>query len=606
MIYNFDFFKLSGRLRNKIFFMTVFVSVGPLIILGFLAFYSLNLFHRFDIAGIEDNLINQKTEEVSGFINNIIGVFELRVDYELSSPIASSSQNFILNELLKSNPALEEAAFVNTISEEINGERIAVGKETAKYSKTYPNGASDDVFINKSKLESFQQAATGKIYSGPVYYTLKGPMISIASPVLNANNAVINVLTGEINLSGVQKIIQNSRLGNSGYLYLLDYDGFLIAHSQASKAIKTSFKSQFFASDLLKGEKKLGIGGQARYQSVWGEPVVGAGDYISKFGWAIIAEWPANDADLIVSTVRNQIILFSLIVFIAAVFASVFLADRIVKPIKILESGTKRVSQGKFDQLVEIKTGDEIEDLGEAFNKMTAGLKRLEELKEEFVFIAAHELRTPVSAIKGYLSMVLDGTVGPVSQGARKFIEEVLVANQRLIQLVNDLLQVARSDAGRLTIDVVSLDIREQVKTVVSELTPLSNEKNIKIIYQSADVPGVMADSVRLKEVLVNLIGNAIKYTIGSGEIAISHEVKAQNLITHIKDSGIGISTEAQKKLFEKFYRVQTEKTRDITGTGLGLFIVKQIIEKMNGKIWVESEEGKGSTFSFSLPIAIS
>lgn len=596
-------------MRNKIFLMTVIVAVAPLIIFGFLAFYSLNLFHRFDIAGIEDNLINQKTEEITGFINNIVSAFDLHVDVKgdaALSPIELASQRFILSGLLNAYSALEEVSLINAIEEKdkLPDARTPVGKETAKYSRIYPDGAPDGALTNKNRIDSFQQAAAGKIYLSPVYYTLKGPMMSVTAPVFNQNNVIVNVLSGEINLSGIQKIIQNSRLGNSGYLYLLDQNGFLVSHSQPQKAVKESFKGRFFANSLLKGERKLGVSGQARYQSYWGEPAVAAGDYISKFGWAIVAEWPASDADLIVSTVRNQILIFSFIVFILAVAASIFLADKIVRPVKTLEEGTNLVAQGKFDRPVAIKTGDEIEDLGIAFNKMMAGLKQLEELKKEFVFIAAHELRTPVTAIKGYLSLILEGTAGPVSQSVKEFIEKVLASNQRLIRLVNDLLEVARSEAGKLTIQVSPIDATEPIKGVLSELAPLAAENNIKIVYEPAELPKVMADNARFKEVLVNLVGNAIKYTIGQGIVEIRHEIRGRELITSVKDSGIGISAEAQKKLFEKFYRVQTEKTRDITGTGLGLFIVKQIVEKMNGKIWVESEEGRGSVFSFSLPLA--
>jgi signal transduction histidine kinase len=119
------------------------------------------------------------------------------------------------------------------------------------------------------------------------------------------------------------------------------------------------------------------------------------------------------------------------------------------------------------------------------------------------------------------------------------------------------------------------------------------------------DLPHVLADADRIKEVVVNLVGNAIKYMGGAGNIAVSHEVTADgHVVTHIADTGLGISKEAQEKLFQKFYRVQTDKTKEITGTGLGLFIVKEIVEKMNGTIWATSEEGKGSVFSFSLPIA--
>ena len=116
-------------------------------------------------------------------------------------------------------------------------------------------------------------------------------------------------------------------------------------------------------------------------------------------------------------------------------------------------------------------------------------------------------------------------------------------------------------------------------------------------------MPKVLADAKRMQEVMVNLAGNSIKYTQSGGVVEISHEVKDGMLITHVRDNGFGISKKAQEKLFEKFYRVKTQKTKDVAGTGLGLFIVKQIVQKMDGKIWVISQSGKGSTFSFSIPL---
>ena len=236
---------------------------------------------------------------------------------------------------------------------------------------------------------------------------------------------------------------------------------------------------------------------------------------------------------------------------------------------------------------------------------MAKGLKRLSELRDEFVFIAAHELRSPVTVIKGYLSMTLEGDAGPISPRVKVFLEKTQSANNRLTQLVADLLEVARSEAGRIVIETTPLTIEEPTRATLGELKLLAGEKSISLDYTASEnLPNVLGDSDRIKEILVNLVGNAIKYTQKGGKIHVFHEIDGGNLITHIQDNGFGIAKKDQKKIFQKFYRVQTEKTKDTTGTGLGLFIVKQLAEKMNGAVWFVSEKGKGSTFSFSLPLA--
>jgi signal transduction histidine kinase len=335
--------------------------------------------------------------------------------------------------------------------------------------------------------------------------------------------------------------------------------------------------------------------------------VVAAAKSLSVAGrsWGLVAEWPISESDSVVSALLLRDIVILIMVFGLVILFSIILALIIVRPIEKLEEGTARVAKGKFNEGVNITTGDELQELGNSFNDMVLGLKQLEQLKDEFVFIAAHELRTPVAAMKGYLTLILEGTTGPIPDQTKLFIEKVLASNQRLIQLVNDLLEVARSQAGRLTIKVTPIDLAPPINSTLDELKSLADEKSVTMTYvPPADLPQVLADADRVKEVVVNLIGNAIKYMGGPGSITITHENKGDILVTNITDTGLGISKEAQEKLFEKFYRVQTDKTREITGTGLGLFIVKEIIEKMDGTISVASEEGKGSTFSFALAIA--
>ncbi len=616
--------KKQGRLHKKILFMMLIIGVVPIILAGLFALYSVTNSHRTSVTAIEENLVNQKIEETKAFLNDAVDTLKLRIgltDIDKDFRDDLGNQTFLLTSLLNSNPAIKEASFI-----ELSELRPNFGRETTRIIRDSENSdeftlitkdiTNEKQFLRDQRnLPKFTVARDEGQYIGPVYFTSSGPMITISALVKpNNNETKISILSAELSLIEITKIALRSKLGKSGYLYVVDSSERLIAPIGAEITTSNELVKSVISSKDENGQT-------ARYKNFNNLQVVSYGEYIgeiskdssdnSNLGWAVVAEWPAADADLIISNLIIQIIVFSFLVLVAVIILSVILAHKIVNPIKKLEEGTETVAKGKFDEPVNIKTGDEIEDLGVAFNKMTEGLKQLQALKDEFVFIAAHELKTPVAAIKGYLSIINDGLAGPVSDKVKEFIGKVLNANSRLIRLVEDLLEVARADAGKITIAVAPTDIAAVVNETISELKPLADEKAIKVTYNTAslgeNIPKAAADGGRVREVLVNLIGNAIKYMGNRATektIDISHEVKDGMLVTHIKDNGLGMSKESQAKLFQKFYRVATKETATISGTGLGLFIVKQIIEKMNGTISVESEEGKGSTFSFSLPLA--
>lgn len=228
---------------------------------------------------------------------------------------------------------------------------------------------------------------------------------------------------------------------------------------------------------------------------------------------------------------------------------------------------------------------------------------QVEQMKQELIAIATHELRTPITGIKGYLDMILEGDTGKLGPDTQETIEEVVKINQRLADLVDDLLNVGRIEQGRIEIKPVAMDIAKLIEEVVKELQIQAKEKNLELRFEKHEMEQVKADTERTRQILINLIGNAIKYT-PTGSVTVTLGKNEHQVIVAVEDTGMGISPEGQKNLFEKFYRVKTEKTRVITGTGLGLWIVKQLVEKQGGKIWFESQEGKGSTFHFSLPMA--
>ena len=236
------------------------------------------------------------------------------------------------------------------------------------------------------------------------------------------------------------------------------------------------------------------------------------------------------------------------------------------------------------------------------FRDITRELE-VEQMKRELVSIATHELRTPITGIKGYLDMIMQGDMGEVNPDVKETIEEVVKINQRLADLVDDLLNVGRIEEGRIEIKPVPMDLGKLVSDVAGELSIQAEDKKLELVEPKMTGVQVKADPERTRQVLVNLIGNAIKYT-EAGKVEIAIEKNEGKVTCHIKDTGLGISALEQKKLFAKFYRVKTEKTRTITGTGLGLWITKSLIEMMGGQIGVTSTEGKGSDFYFSLPVS--
>lgn len=233
----------------------------------------------------------------------------------------------------------------------------------------------------------------------------------------------------------------------------------------------------------------------------------------------------------------------------------------------------------------------------------TSSETELEEMKRELISIATHELRSPITAIKGYLDMVLSGDTGPVSDETREALLEVVNANRRLADLVDDLLNVSRIEQGKIMIRPQAVDLPALIGETIKDYLPEAENKNIRLTLAQSDIGKVRADPMRLRQVLNNLISNAVKYT-ESGSVELNLRRRGAEVLCEVADTGIGISRENQKKLFSKFYRVRTPETLKIAGTGLGLWISRKLLEMMAGKIWLESQDGKGSTFYFTLPAA--
>lgn len=227
--------------------------------------------------------------------------------------------------------------------------------------------------------------------------------------------------------------------------------------------------------------------------------------------------------------------------------------------------------------------------------------RQLERAKDEFLSIASHELRTPMGAIRAFVSMILAGDYGPVNNNLIDPLTDIKASAVRLVELVNDLLAVARIEAGRMQFNLTDFPITHPLEEVVHSLIPLGKEQGVPITVNAEADVSVQADLDKVKQVLINLIGNSLKFT-DKGTITVSSHIKKDTVEITVADTGIGMTKVDQKKLFGKFVQIFSAQEGKPAGTGLGLYISRQIIRKMGGDLWLkESSPGTGSVFVFSL-----
>jgi signal transduction histidine kinase len=234
-------------------------------------------------------------------------------------------------------------------------------------------------------------------------------------------------------------------------------------------------------------------------------------------------------------------------------------------------------------------------------------LRQLDKAKDEFISIASHELRNPMSIIKGNISMILAGDAGDITHEVRDILTDVILAVERQIRLVNELLDISRIEAGEIHFQLhPTIYIDQVAKLLAISLKGVAKNQNVEIEVEAGDQPiaPIQADQDKVSQVLINLVTNALKFT-KQGNIRISFKQKGEYVITCVTDSGIGISQEQQDLLFRKFSKISSSVGTLSAGSGLGLYISKKYIERQGGNIWLDSSEpGKGSTFCFSLPIS--
>jgi two-component system sensor histidine kinase GlrK len=306
----------------------------------------------------------------------------------------------------------------------------------------------------------------------------------------------------------------------------------------------------------------------------------------------------------IVSHVLKTTLIIVGLALLAGLIISFFTTRHINRPIMLLKAKTKEIADSKFTRISNITSPPEIKELADDFNMMCE--RQLDEMKEDIIDRVSHKLRTPLTAIREATRMLLDGSYAKEPEKQKELLKITKIECERLIHSVNRILDLSRMEAGMMDFTFKKRNLLPVIQNTVLKLAPIAQKKKIDLeLKPSGKLPRVWIGEERVAQVVENLLGNALKFTAENGKVIVQTAVNINDkkfLEVSILDNGCGIPGEDLSTIFDKFKRVGTGKNR-VRGTGLGLSIAKYIVSSHGGKIWVKSKPGKGSIFSFSLPV---
>ena len=485
-----------------------------------------------------------------------------------------------------------------------------------------------------SGAEEFVRARSQQRYFGGVYFQRRSQphmTISVAEP------GGRGVVVAEIDLSFVTQIVERARIGTAGYAYAVDPRGLLITHPNVDLVLRrTSFASlpqvrAALAAPAQDPDDAVTVGRDSD-----GTKVLSAYQTIESLGWRVFVEEPLSEAFAPIEEAIWRTALLLVAFLLLAIATGVFLARRLVRPIESIQAAAAKIGSGALDQRIEIATNDELGALAEEFNRMAAKLQeshasleqrvheRTQELasaiaeldlksreletasrhKSEFLANMSHELRTPLNAILGFSQVLREELFGELNEKQKEYVDDILSSGSHLLSLINDVLDLSKVEAGQVKLEVAPFSLQEALEHGVVMMRERALNLGVQVTLVSDPNVGLVAgDERRVRQVIYNLLSNAVKFTPTGGAVGVRAMQVNGEVRVSVTDTGPGIAEEDLERIFEEFQQTDAgvEKRE---GTGLGLALSKRLVELHGGRIWVDSELGKGSTFVFTLHTA--
>lgn len=592
-----QFRSLTKTLTLSFFLFTAVL----LLIVGVFSVYSLFVIQQRSVNEEQVFTAHNAGETVKNFIEEKIGTLEKISRLYDAVDMERADQKEMLEKLMGSESAFRQLA----ILDEGDNEMMSISRQSKSVAGSLKEKAGSEV-ASKTKTES--------LFISPVYIdtVTSEPMIVLAVPVKDIFGDFRGSLLAEVNLKFMWELMDSMKIGEKGSAYVVDRDGRLIAFDNTSLVLKGTNLSQLgevaeFVSNAT--GKHDDISNVSR--GINGEYVVTNHSHLDVPDWAVVIELPVSEA--YGGLVKRILLVMGAILFLLGIAISVMvlLSKKITGPLIQLRDAAAEIGNGNLEKHISIATGDEIHQLADTFNLMTDKLKEQKEreaavsrMKSEFISIVAHQLRTPLSGLKWTFDMVEDGSLGRFTKKQKEHFANCDKANEKMIDTINDLLDLTKIEEGRFLFNYSDTRIGDLIQESIGSLKMDLERKDLSITFRKDEnIPTLAIDAEKVSIVVKNLLENAIKYSRRGGKIEVSLSLSKKGVVFAVKDFGIGIPKEQQDRIFEKFFRAENAASNEPNGSGLGLYISSNIIKKHGGEMWFESEEEKGTTFYFSLPL---
>ncbi len=696
------------RLFYKFILIMVVLAVLPLSIVG-LRMININRVALQDsILELHTHLAQSLAEKIDDYIDNLRGKLSFIITSQKIAQMSWSEKRVVLKSLLETSEDFVTISIVDNKGEEII--------------KVYnPKLEKKAMLLNLKQDKLFLKALGGSPDISSLYYVEDDPRLNVAYPLMGEQVIYIVVTLNEL-----WHKIYSTMIGRTGFAFLVNKEGKIIAHPEKKKAENFEDATHLaIVQEVLSG-KTLG---SKEFTDERGVEMVGAYAPVKRLGWGMIIQQAKDDAYISAIKMKQNAILWIIVSILGAALVGLITARGLSRPILNLIVGAEKVAEGDFTHKVMVKTHDELLTLADTFNFMTQKLreyndlqidriiaektkteaviysiadgivmtdfsgrivlmnrqaremlqvrgeevlgknlmdyivdqriaqslreiieqkektvvrevdlsqgpyrkfiktgtnivrtekgknlgvvtvlhditleKEIEKMKEDFVHSITHDLRSPMTSIRGFVEVLLDGSAGKISEEQREFLRIIDGSGRKLLEMINNILDVAKLEAGKMKLDLTDFDTRETVERVVKIMEPQAVKSGVKLLSQGLEaVPKIRADSELMERVIMNLVSNAIKFTPSEGRVDVIGQDFPDRIQITVADTGQGIPPDYLDKVFDKFQQVGMGSDEK-RGTGLGLTIAKYGVEVHLGKIWAESEMGKGSRFSFWIP----